>query len=400
MSARDPNRPLKLAVIAGEVSGDRLAADLIGAVRMQYSGPVSVVGVGGDAMAGEGLESLFDYSELSIVGIGAVVARLPQLLARIRQTARMVVAENPDVLIIVDSPDFTHRVARRVRAKLPDLPIVDYVSPTVWAWKPERAPAMAAYIDHVLSVLPFEPEVLKALGGPPTTYVGHRLVFDTQLLSARAEQHQRRRHNTRTGTVMLLPGSRMGELSRMLPLMRDAAAEMKERKPELRFVIPAVRRHHETIRQAIESWPVKPEILAGDEAKWGAFAEADGALAASGTVLLELALAGVPCISTYKLDALARMMVGRITTWSAALPNLIAGYPVIPEYFNDSARANRLARHLERLIEPTLERQAMLEGFDVVRRAMAVTRTPDEHAAGIVLSLAQNGRTTRAESSD
>lgn len=392
MKAGDGDRPLKLAIIAGEVSGDRLAADLIGAIRLHHPGDVSVVGVGGEAMEGEGLRSFFDYSELSIVGIGAVVARLPQLLYRIRQTARMVLAEYPDVLVIVDSPDFTHRVARRVRAARPELPIIDYVSPSVWAWKPERAPAMSGYIDHVLSILPFEPAVLEALGGPPTTYVGHRLVFDTQLLSARAEQHQRRRHGTRTGTCMLLPGSRSGELKRMLPLFRQAAVELAERNPSMRFVMPAVRRHHDTIRQAVEAWPVKPEILLGDEAKWRGFAEADGAIATSGTVLLELALAGVPCVSAYKLDIVARMIVDRITTWSAALPNLIVGYPVIPEYFNESARANRLARHVERLMQPTLERQAMLEGFDAVRRAMAVMRTPDERAAEIVLGHARAGR--------
>lgn len=385
-------RPLKIAIIAGEVSGDRLAADLIGAMRMRHPERITLVGVGGDAMAGEGLESLFDYGELSIVGIGAVLARLPQLLRRIRQTARAIVAERPDVLVIVDSPDFTHRVARRVRQALPDLPIIDYVSPTVWAWKPERASAMTGYIDHVLSILPFEPEILATLGGPPTTYVGHRLVFDTQLLSARAEQHQRRRHASRTGTCMLLPGSRSGELKRLLPVFRDAAAELVGRNATLKFVMPVVRRHHDTVRQAVEDWPVKPEILLGDEAKWRGFAEADGALAASGTVLLELALAGVPCISAYKLDPAARLIISKITGWSAALPNLIAGYPVIPEYFNESARANRLARHIERLMQPTLERQAMLEGFDAVRRAMAVTRTPDEHAGEIVLGYAAAGR--------
>ncbi|WP_099866525.1 lipid-A-disaccharide synthase [Pararhizobium haloflavum] len=394
---RGKSDTLTVAIIAGEPSGDRLGADLISQMRMRCGGNIALVGVGGDQLIGEGLTSLFDYSELSIVGVGAVVARLPQLMARIRQTARAIIAARPDVLVIVDSPDFTHRVARRVRNALPQVPIIDYVCPTVWAWKPERAPAMAAYIDHVLSILPFEPSIVETLGGPPTTYVGHRLVFDTGLLSARAEQHQRRRTKVMTKTVMLLPGSRAGELKRMLPLFRDAAAELASRNQGLRFVLPAQPRHNEFIASHVADWPAKPELVIGEEAKWRAFAQADGALAASGTVLLELALAGVPCISAYQLDPMARLLISKITGWSAALPNLIAGYPVIPEYFNESARANRLVRHLERLIQPTIERDAMLQGFDAVRNAMAVTRTPGEHAAEIVLDFARSGRSAAVQ---
>ena len=382
------DRPLTLAIVAGEPSGDRLGADLIGAMKMQSRRQIDLVGVGGEAMEHEGLASLFDYSELSIVGISAVVARLPQLVMRIRQTARAIVAARPDVLVIIDSPDFTHRVARRVKRALPDLPVIDYVCPTVWAWKPERAAAMRSYVDHVLSVFPFEPPVVEELGGPPTTYVGHRLIFDMGLLSARAEQLDRRRKQQMTGTCMVLPGSRNSELSRLLPVFRDAVAELARLRPGTRFVLPAVPRHHARVAEDVAKWPVKPEIVSGEEAKWGAFAGADAAIAASGTVLLELALAGVPCVSAYRLDPMAKMIVGRITGWTAALPNLIAGYPVIREFFNEQARGNRLAREADRLMAPTIERQAMLEGFDAVRRAMSVTRTPGEHAAGIVLAHA------------
>lgn len=387
----DSARPLKMAIVAGEPSGDRLGADLISAMRMRHRGSIDVVGVGGEAMIGEGLDSLFDYHELSIVGVSAVIARLPQLLMRIGQTARAIVAAKPDVLVIIDSPDFTHRVARRVRRAMPTLPIIDYVCPSVWAWKPERAPAMRAYVDHVLAILPFEPEVMQTLGGPPTTYVGHRLVFDTGLLSARAEQHQRRRKKEMTGSCLLLPGSRTSELKRLLPVFGAAAGDLASRHKDLRFVVPTVLRHRETVNKAVASWPVPAEVVVGEEGKWRAFAEADGALAASGTVLLELALASVPCISAYKLDPVAMRMVARITTWSAALPNLIAGYPLVPEYFNESARPNRLARHLERLIRPSPEREAMIEGFDQIRKVMAVTRTPGEHAAEVVLSMAPDG---------
>src|SRR6478752_967510 len=207
-------RALKVAIIAGEVSGDLLAADLIAALKQQYAGPVELIGVGGEALQAQGLTSLFDFSELSIMGITQVLAKLPTLVKRIRQTAAAVIAAKPDVLVIVDSPDFTHRVAKRVRTALPDLPVVNYVCPSVWAWKEYRAQRMLPYVDHVLAVLPFEPEVMKTLGGPPTTYVGHRLTAEPALLEAR-----RRRAETKPlgdggrKTIMLLPGSRSSEIT-------------------------------------------------------------------------------------------------------------------------------------------------------------------------------------------
>jgi lipid-A-disaccharide synthase len=389
--ARDP--ALKLAIIAGEPSGDRLGADLIAALRARHAAGLTLTGIGGDAMEEEGLVSLFDHSELSIVGISAVLARLPQLIRRIGQSSDAIIAARPDVLFIIDSPDFTHRVARKVRRAMPDLPIVNYVSPSVWAWKPERAARMRAYVDHVLAILPFEPQVLAELGGPPTTYIGHRLVQDRGLLSAQSRQKARRERETGAPrTCLLLPGSRRSELSRLLPVFRDAAIELGHRDPGLRFVIPAVSRHAPMIAEAVADWPVRAEVVTGEAAKWQAFGEADGALAASGTVLLELALAGVPCISAYRLDPVARLLIGKIVAWSAALPNLIAGYPVIPEYFNESARGARLARHVERLMQATGERQAMLDGFDVVREAMRVDRAPGDLAAEIVLAHAIGGR--------
>ncbi|MGX1257518.1 lipid A disaccharide synthetase [Sinorhizobium fredii] len=217
-------RAHRLAIIAGEVSGDLLGADLVRALRGRIDGAIELVGVGGDGLEAEGLVSLFDYSELSIMGFSQVLARLPKLLLRIRQTARAIVAARPDALIIIDSPDFTHRVARRVRAALPDLPIIDYVCPSVWAWKPERAPRMLGYVDHVLAVLPFEPEVMAKLGGPPTTYVGHRLASDANLLAVREHRRQRQqaRQGDRTKACLLLPGSRASEISRLLPVFDEA----------------------------------------------------------------------------------------------------------------------------------------------------------------------------------
>ncbi len=385
--------PLKLAFIAGERSGDLLGGDLIAAIRQRHGGPVDLLGVGGDAMAAEGLNSLFDYQELSLMGFGAVIARLPQLLMRIRTTAQEIIAAKPDCLVIIDSPDFTHRVARRVRAALPEMPIVNYVCPTVWAWKPERAVKMTGYIDHVLSIFPFESEVVSRLGGPPVTYVGHRLMSDEGLLSAAQAQNEGQRQRAAFAAAepferaccLLLPGSRNQEIKLLLPAFGETVAALESRHPGLRFVVPTLPRLEDRVRAATASWGVKVDVVTGEAAKWQAFARADAALAASGTVLLELALAGVPCISVYKLDAVSKLMMYRVTTWTAALPNLIADYPVVNEYINETVRPGLLARRLLNLMSNSQERNTMIESFDRVRHAMATNVPASDLAADTVL---------------
>ncbi|MGH9917198.1 MAG: lipid-A-disaccharide synthase, partial [Pyrinomonadaceae bacterium] len=178
------SKPLRLAIVTGEESGDLLGADLVQALRRQYPGEVALMGVGGEHLQALGLNSLFDQHEIALVGLTAIVTKLPQLIRRISQVAGAIVAAKPDCLIIIDSPDFTHRVARKVRAADPAIPIINYISPSVWAWRPERAKAMRGYIDHVLAILPFEVQALKDLDGPLATYVGHRLVTHAPLLEA------------------------------------------------------------------------------------------------------------------------------------------------------------------------------------------------------------------------
>ncbi|WP_026187456.1 lipid-A-disaccharide synthase [Ensifer sp. BR816] len=380
-------RTYRLAIIAGEVSGDLLGADLVRALRGRIDGAIELVGIGGDALEAEGLTSLFDYSELSIMGFSQVLARLPKLLLRIRQTARAIVAARPDALVIIDSPDFTHRVARMVRAALPELPVIDYVCPSVWAWKPERAPRMLGYVDHVLAVLPFEPEVMLKLGGPPTTYVGHRLASDTNVLAVRERRRQRLQmeQGGATRTCLLLPGSRGSEVSRLLPVFGEAVVELAARNPGTRFLMPTVPRQERRVRDLTASWKVQPEITVDAEMKWRAFVEADMAIAASGTVILELALAGVPVVSTYRADWLVTLLHEKIRIWTAALPNLIADFPIVPEYFNKAIRPGTLVRWFERLSRDTPQRAAMLDGFAIVEQRMATDRPPGEKAAEIVL---------------
>lgn len=378
---------LKVAIIAGEVSGDLLGAGMASELKRLTDGDVDFIGVGGPALAAEGLKSLFDFDDIAIMGISAVIARLPLLLRRIRETADALIAARPDVLVIVDSPGFTHRVAKRVRKALPGLPVVQYVCPTVWAWKEYRAARMTDFVDHVLAILPFEPEAMLRLGGPPTTYVGHRLRTLSAMLDARRRQGERVEGDVRK-TIMLLPGSRKTEVSRLLPVFGETAAILTARG-DYRFVIPAVPSQEPRIRDGVAGWRVQPEILVGDEAKWTAFGEADAALAAAGTVLFELAIAGIPTIATYKTDLFIRLMLSRIRTWSAALPNLVADYPVFPEFYDEFLRPAMLARTLERLSADTPQRVAVLSGCRDVYDKMTTDQPANVAAADIVLRYAQ-----------
>src|SRR5947209_1427647 len=208
MQNRDPKR--KIFLIATEESGDRLGAALMKVLRQRLGDGVQFVGVGGSTMAREGLVSLFPIDELSIVGFAAVVQQLPKILRLIRETADAVTEAAPDALVIIDSPDFTHRVARRVRARNPAIPIVDYVSPSVWAWRPSRARAMLGYVDHVLGLLPFEPEEYRKLKGPPCSYVGHPLI--EQLPSLRPNAQEQIRRDEEPPVLLVLPGSRRSEI--------------------------------------------------------------------------------------------------------------------------------------------------------------------------------------------
>jgi lipid-A-disaccharide synthase len=381
-------KPIKVALIAGETSGDTLGAELVFALRTQLketqNRDVEIVGVGGEGLQAEGLTSFFDFSELSIVGLGAVLAKLPKLLWRIRQTAAKIIASKPDILVIIDSPDFTHRVAKIVRQKQPNIPIINYVCPSVWAWKPERAQIMRDYIDHVLAVLPFEPEIVAHLNGPPLTYIGHRLIKDVGANTARDLQLLRKKSDQKT--FLLLPGSRTGEINRHIDLIKQTAIETAKQFPNARFIMPTISKFKTRLDQETSTWGLPVEVVAGNEQKWRAFGQSDAAIAASGTILLELALARVPCLSIYRPDFLfAKLMVHKITIWTAALPNLIVGYPAVSEHFDATTKPLALAKRLGRLATDTLEREAQLMAFDDVHDKMQVEQAPSENAAKIVI---------------
>ncbi len=384
-------RPLRIAIVAGEESGDLLGADLIRELEKQAGRKVELVGVGGRHLEGLGLESLFSSGEIALMGVSAILRDLPRLIRRIGQTAAAIVAAKPDCLITIDSPDFSLRVAKKVRSGDASIPIIHYVCPTVWAWRQGRAAAMRPYVDRILCILPFEVGELERLGGPAGTYVGHRLTQDAGVRLAAAGQDQSRDMSAgNTRTLLLLPGSRRGEVSRLLEPFGETVNELRARGHKLRLVLPTVPHVAPTIAKSTQNWDQKPEIVTEPDAKWQAFAEADAALIASGTVSLELALSGVPMISCYKLDPVIRPVAPLLLKiWSASLPNLIADRAIVPEFYDRFVRPGILARQVEALLIDGGMRDWQKTGFAEVRRRMATDRPAGAIGAEAVLNMIQ-----------
>ena len=318
-------RAISIYIVAAEESGDALGAALVRALKARHGGALTFNGVGGRAMAAAGIISPFAIDELSIMGIAAVPRRLPMIFRRIRQTAAAVVAARPNALIIIDSPDFTHRVARRVRRLAPKIPIIDYVSPSIWAWRPGRARAMRAYVDQVLAILPFEPAAHVKLGGPRCLYVGHPMVEHIAELRPNAEEAQRRRANP--PVVLVLPGSRASEIRHLLGTFGAAIAQVAARSGPMELVLPTVPHLMAQVSAGVAGWAVAPRIVVEPADKWAAFRRARVALAASGTVTLELALAGIPTVAAYRMSivewSIVRLLRMRSTLPSVILANLI-----------------------------------------------------------------------------
>ncbi len=382
---------LTVALVATEASGDRLGGALMQAIKARAPG-ARFVGVGGSDMAAHGLRSLFPIGELAIIGVVAILSRLPSIFSQIRAAADAVIAARPDVLVIIDSPEFTHRVARRVRAAAPDIPIVDYVSPSVWAWRPWRARAMRAYVDRVLALLPFEPAAHARLGGPACTFVGHPLANEVGRLRPSAGDAERRAANP--PLVLVLPGSRGGEVKRHLAVFGEAIALLAKRCGPIEAVLPTTPHLCERVRTAIETWPVKPRVVVGAEEKWAAFRHARAALAASGTVTLELALAGVPAVVAYKIplieEAIARLL---IKTPTIVLANLVLDENVMPELLQRQVAPAPLVAALAPLLADSPERRRQLDAFARLDQVMAIgAANPGETAADIVLDLARSRR--------
>jgi len=382
----------KIFLIATEESGDRLGANLMKVLRQRLGGAVRFEGIGGQSMAREGLTSLFPIEELSIMGLAAVVKQFPMILRRIRETATAVTKASPDILVIIDSPDFTHRVARRVRSRDPSIPIVDYVSPSVWAWRPGRARAMRAYVDHVLALLPFEPEEYRKLRGPPCSYVGHPLTEQTGVLRPGVGEQKRR--DAQPPVLLVLPGSRRSEINHHMAVFGETLGLLQAAGVAFEPILPTMPHLQEAVGEGVKNWTVAPRIVIGEQEKRAAFRIASAALAKSGTVTLELALAGVPMVTAYKAGAAEAWIVRRaIRSSSVILANLVIGENVVPEFLQQDCTPEKLLRPLRELLTDSPLRQRQLKAFAKIDAIMSTgNQPPGARAADIVLATLRKSR--------
>ncbi len=372
-------------VIAGEASGDALGAGMMAAISEQTAGQATFAGIGGPLMAEQGLASLFPMDDLAVMGLAEVLPRLPDLLKRMKEARTDILAKRPQVLVTIDSPDFCFRVAKKVKAARPDLPIVHYVAPTVWAWRPGRARAVARFLDHLLCLYPFEPPYFE-VEGLAATFVGHPIAEcpATQPGAEARAAAFRARLGLAPGDQVLavLPGSRSGELDRHLDVFGETLTRLWADGWRGRIVVPTLTRHLDRIRAATAEWPGNAVAVTGDADKWGAFAaaaEQGGALAASGTVTLELAAAGVPSLVAYRVSGLSAAIAKRmIRVPHVGLVNILMKREVMPEFLQENCRADLLAPALAGLLNNTDARAAQQADC---RAAMALLRAPEGNPA-------------------
>jgi lipid-A-disaccharide synthase len=378
-----------LFIIAGEPSGDALGGALIAALRERTSGRLRVAGIGGEAMAAQGLDSLVPLADLAVTGVTEVLPRAPLILRRVRETVAAIRAQRPDAVITIDSSGFSWRIAQRLRRHGEKLPLIHYVAPMVWVWRGGRARRMARWYDHLLTLLPFEPAYFERVG-LAASYVGH------PVLESGADKGDAARFRAMHAiaadelVISVLPGSRGGEVRRLVPVFGEALHHLERMVGPFRVAVPTVATVADWVSEGISGWPGQPIVLRGSADKYDAFAASRAALAASGTVALELALAGVPMAVAYRLSPLTEALIDRmVKVRQANLVNLLLDRPLVPEHLGRAACApERLAATLAELIGDERVRSAHRQGYDeAVRRLRGDGLSPSRAAADRILAI-------------
>lgn len=387
MSEAVPARHIML--VAGETSGDALGGPLMRALKKLSPAPLIFSGVGGERMIEEGMEPIFPMADIAVMGPKEIALRLPLILKCMRETSNHALETRPDLIVMIDAPEFTHNVARRIARRAPEIPMIDYVAPTVWAWRRGRAKAMARKFRRVLALLPFEPHFFSAHGGLDCVYVGHPAI--ERLPEEGSGEAFRARHGIPAHAPLLavLPGSRINEVSRLTELFGQTAAHLAARLPDLHVVVPVVPHVREEVREKTASWSGKVVLTEGEAEKLAAFDAADAALAASGTASLELALARVPMVIAYKTDGMTAWAVARLLKVpSVVMPNLILDKPSVREFLQDYCDPAAIADALQPLLQETPERRAALADLEELRAIMGVGGDPPSmRAARAVLEI-------------
>ncbi len=375
-------------LVAGEPSGDALGARLMAALKRATGGNVRFAGVGGERMEAEGMQSLFPLSDIAVMGFTEVLPRLPLLLRRMRETANAIWQAAPAAVVTIDSPSFSLRVADKVRSA--GIPLIHYVAPQLWAWRPERAKKLAGRVDHLLALLPFEPEFFGKLG-ISCAYVGHPVLEEALHAKSGSDFRQRHLIGEQAPLIVMMPGSRSGLAGRMLPIFRAALDRLALQRPDLHVVLPVVAGTDALVRQGLAGWTVKHSFAATLDEKRGAFAAASAALAVSGTGTMELAVSGVPMVVGYRVNKVTEFLARRfIEVPHVAMPNLILGREAVPELLQDACNPEKISAELLRLLKPEEAAKQRIDLTEICRilgleEMRASGTTPSDRAARIVL---------------
>jgi lipid-A-disaccharide synthase len=385
---RAERRPM-IMLVAGEPSGDQLGAQLMAGLKALAGDWVRIVGVGGEAMTAQGLMSLFALDATSVMGLREVVPRIPAILARVKQAVEFALSTRPDLVVAIDSPDFTHRILRRLKRMDPTIKTANYAPPQVWASRSYRAKAMARYVDAVLTLFPFEAAFFER-HGIRASCVGYPVIERINRMTGGEEFRRARGISPDAPLIAVLPGSRRNEIRFLLPAFKEAVRLLAGDIPGLVSVLPTVGHVAPLVRKAAADWPTKAFVVETDSEKYAAFDAADVGLAASGTVTSELALARTPMVAAYRLGWLTAK-IGRpfLRTPYVVLANLILNREAVPELLQEKCTPEALAQAVKRLLTDESAREGQLRDLDEAVRGFGVGQErPSLRAARAVLKLA------------
>ena len=367
------NKIKKIALIAGEASGDKIGADLIKKLSLSYK--IEIFGIGGEELSTHGLKSLFPYDELSLIGPWAILKNIKELNKKLKLTTKSIITYKPDILIIIDSPEFTHRVAKNIKKYFPNLPIINYVPPLVWVWRSYRARLMKKYITYILSIYPFEPKIFRELGGPPSIYIGNPL-FD----NIKKRKSPKIINNSETKNILFMPGSRQSEIDKLLKPSFDSFKYMSSKGYKFKIKIPTFYKYKAKLEKCIGEYDLDFEIILDEEEKIKCFYSADVALVASGSATLELSAAKLPMVVIYKLNLLNYFFafILHLHKRFISLPNLILKKNLVPELIQKDCNARNISKNLIELFDNETKRNNQLKGFNEIHEIMKTSNSEEK----------------------
>lgn len=378
---------MKYYMIAGEPSGDALGARLMQALK-KIDEQAEFVGIGGDSMQAAGLVSLFNISELAIMGLAEVIPSIPRILRRINQTIDDIKIQQPDAVISIDSWSFCARIHKKLRKLNLNIPQIHYVAPQVWAWKKKRARTMYKYIDHLLTLFPQEPKYFTPYH-LEATFVGHPVIESDVVNGKKGDFRQRHNIGEDAKVMLVLPGSRHNEVERLLPVFLQVVKNIHEKYSDFSFVIPTVSTVAEKVKKAVNESGLPIIVVEGEKERHDAFKEAIVAIAASGTVALELAIVDVPHIIAYKVPKLTEWVARHfIHIQFVNLSNILLGREIVPELLQDDCNPEKIEYYVEQFIQHKEIYNRQMQGFENVRKVLGMgQQTPSENAAGTIIKV-------------